>query len=35
MPLFNDYDQGQGVFREIRPNELLEQDHPARGNVRN
>jgi transposase len=30
MPVFKEYDQGQGVFRAIRPNELLEPDHPAR-----
>ena len=30
MPAFREYDQGQGVFRSIRPNELLEPDHPAR-----
>jgi transposase len=30
MPVFKEYDQGQGVFRSIRPNELLEPDHPAR-----
>src|SRR5208283_5328797 len=30
MPVFREYDQGQGVFRSIRPNELLEPDHPAR-----
>ena len=30
MPQFREYDQGQGVFRSIRPNELLEPDHPAR-----
>ena len=30
MPVFKEYDQGQGVFRSIRPNELLELDHPAR-----
>ncbi len=30
MPVFKEYDQGQGVFRDIRPNELLEPDHPAR-----
>ena len=30
MPVFKDYDQGQGVFRSIRPNELLELDHAAR-----
>ncbi len=26
MPVFREYDQGQGVFRSIRPNELLEPD---------
>ncbi len=30
MPAFREYDQGQGVFRSIRPNELLEPDHAAR-----
>jgi len=30
MPNFRPYDQSQGVFRDIRPNELLEPDHPAR-----
>ncbi len=30
MPQFREYDQGQGVFRSIRPNELPEPDHPAR-----
>ena len=30
MPVFKDYDQGQGIFRAIQPNELLESDHPAR-----
>ena len=30
MPVFRDYNQSQGVFRSIRPNELLEPDHPAR-----
>lgn len=30
MPVFKDYDQGQGVFRSIKPSELLEPDHPAR-----
>ena len=30
MPVFKEYDQSQGVFRAIRPNELLEPDHPAR-----
>jgi transposase len=30
MPVFKEYDQGQGIFRAIQPNELLEPDHPAR-----
>jgi hypothetical protein len=30
MPIFKDYDQGQGIFRAIQPNDLLEPDHPAR-----
>ena len=30
MPVFKEYDQGQGIFRAIQPNELLEADHPAR-----
>lgn len=30
MPTFKDYDQSQAVFRDIRPLELLEEDHPAR-----
>jgi hypothetical protein len=30
MPQFREYDQGQGVFRSVSPNELLEPDHPAR-----
>lgn len=30
MAKFREYDQGQGVFRAIRPNELLEPDHAAR-----
>jgi transposase len=30
MPVFKDYDQGQGIFRAIQPNDLLEPDHPAR-----
>jgi transposase len=30
MATFREYDQGQGVFRAIRPDELLEPDHPAR-----
>jgi transposase len=27
---FRDYNQQQGVFRQLVPNELLEDDHPAR-----
>ena len=27
---FRSYDQSQGAFRPIIPNELLEPDHPAR-----
>lgn len=27
---FRDYDQWQGIFRTITPNELLEPEHPAR-----
>jgi len=30
MGVFREYDQGQGIFRELRPNDLLEPDHPAR-----
>jgi transposase len=30
MPNFREYDQRQGVFRQLVPNELLEEDHPAR-----
>jgi len=30
MPVFKEYDQSQGIFRAIQPNELLEPDHPAR-----
>ena len=30
MPIFKDYDQSQAVFRDIRPLDLLEADHPAR-----
>ena len=30
MPTFRDYDQSQGVFRTIIPNEVLEEEHPAR-----
>lgn len=30
MGVFRDYDQGQGIFRELRPNDLLKPDHPAR-----
>ena len=30
MPRFKDYNQNQGVFRQLVPNELLEEDHPAR-----
>ena len=30
MPNFKDYDQSQAVFRDIRPLDLLEEDHPAR-----
>lgn len=30
MPTFKDYDQSQAVFRDIRPLDLLEEDHPAR-----
>jgi transposase len=30
MPNFREYDQRQGVFRQIVPNELLDEDHPAR-----
>ena len=30
MPTFKDYDQSQAVFRDIRPLDLLEDDHPAR-----
>lgn len=30
MATFREYDQGQGVLRAIRPNELLQPDHPAR-----
>ena len=30
MPVFKEYDQGQGIFRAIQPNDLLEPDHPAR-----
>jgi len=30
MPPFRNYNQSQGVFRDIRPNELLEPNHPAR-----
>jgi transposase len=30
MPVFKDYDQGQGIFRAIQPKDLLEPDHPAR-----
>lgn len=30
MPMFKDYDQSQAVFRDIRPLDLLEEDHPAR-----
>ena len=30
MDNFRPYDQAQGVFRPIIPNELLEAEHPAR-----
>jgi transposase len=30
MPNFREYNQRQGVFRQLVPNELLEDDHPAR-----
>jgi transposase len=30
MATFREYDQGQGVFRDIRLDELLEPEHPAR-----
>jgi transposase len=30
MSIFRPYDQSQGVFRPIIPNELLEPDHPGR-----
>ena len=30
MPVFKEYDQSQGFFRVISPNELLEPDHAAR-----
>lgn len=30
MSIFRPYDQAQGVFRPIIPNDLLEPDHPAR-----
>src|SRR4030065_836126 len=30
MENFRGYDQRQGVFRQLVPNELLEEDHPAR-----
>ena len=30
MPTFKDYDQRQAVFPDIRPLDLLEEDHPAR-----
>jgi transposase len=30
MPNFRDYNQRQGVFRQLVPNELLEENHPAR-----
>jgi transposase len=30
MHNFRDYNQRQGVFRQLVPNELLEEDHPAR-----
>ncbi len=30
MDNFRSYDQAQGVFRPIIPNELLEEEHPAR-----
>ena len=28
MPVFREYDQGQGVFRSIRPNDFLNQTIP-------
>ena len=30
MPHFKDYDQEQNVFREVHPQQLLEEQHPAR-----
>jgi len=30
MPKFREYNQSQGVFRQLIPNELLEDEHPAR-----
>jgi transposase len=30
MSKFRDYNQKQGIFRVIRPHELLGEDHPAR-----
>jgi transposase len=30
MPVFKDYDQGQGIFRAIQPDDFLEPDYPAR-----
>lgn len=30
MPNFRDYDQGQTVYRQLVPSQLLEDDHPAR-----
>jgi transposase len=30
MSNFRKYDQNQGVFRVLIPDELLEEDHPAR-----
>ena len=30
MPNFRDYNQSQTVFRQLTPDSLLEEDHPAR-----
>lgn len=30
MAVFRDYDQSQNVFREVHPQQLLEEEHPAR-----